>query len=292
LLKTYIPEAKIFKSGKVRDVFDLGDKLLIVATDRISAFDSVMQNGIPDKGKILTQISNFWFDRTKIVIDNHLISTDVDNFPKEFLRYHDLLKKRAVIVKKTKMVEVECVVRGYITGSGWKDYQKDGAVNGIKLPEGLKEAEKLPEPIFTPSTKAESGHDLPITEKELIDQIGSELTEFLKTKSIDIYKRASEFALKKGVIIADTKFEFGELDGKIILIDEILTPDSSRFWPVDTYKPGKAQFSYDKQFVRDYLISIKWNKEPPAPALSDEVIEKTRHKYMEAFRKITGKEIL
>ncbi len=294
--EVYVPEAKLFKRGKVRDVFDLGENLLIVASDRISAFDSVMPNGIPDKGKILTQISNFWFDHTKIVIDNHLVSTNIDNIleklPKTFLRYRDVLNKRTVLVKKTKMVEAECVVRGYITGSGWKDYQKDGAVNGIKLPAGLKEADKLPEPIFTPSTKAESGHDMPITEKELKDQIGSEMTEFLKTKSLDLYKRSAEFALKKGVIIADTKFEFGELDGKIILIDEILTPDSSRFWPTDTYKPGKAQFSYDKQYVRDHLIAVKWNKEPPAPKLPDEVVEKTRHKYMEAFRKITGKEVL
>lgn len=292
----YLPEAKLFKRGKVRDVFDLDDQLLIVASDRISAFDSIMPNGIPDKGRILTQLSNFWFDYTKIAIDNHLISTNIDNIleklPKTFLRYRDVLNKRTVLVKKTKLVEAECVVRGYITGSGWNDYQKNGEVNGIKLPAGLREADKLPEPIFTPSTKASSGHDLPVTEAQLKDMIGSELAELLKAKSLDIYKRAAEFALKKGVIIADTKFEFGELDGKIILIDEILTPDSSRFWPTDTYKPGKSQFSYDKQFVRDYLLSINWDKEPPAPKLSDEVVEKTKHKYMEAYRRITGKELL
>lgn len=292
--EVYIPEAKLFKRGKVRDVFDLEKELLIVASDRISAFDSIMPNGIPDKGRILTQISNFWFDYTKITIDNHLISSDIDvileKLPKTFLRYRDTLNKRTILVKKTKLVPAECVVRGYLSGSGWAEYQKSKSICGIKLPDGLKESDKLPEPIFTPTTKAEAGHDLPITEKELADQIGSEMAGFLKNKSIEIYKRAGELALKKGIIIADTKFEFGELDGKIILIDEILTPDSSRFWPTDMHKPGQPQFSYDKQYVRDYLISIKWDKEPPAPELPEEVVQKTRHKYMEAFCKITGRE--
>lgn len=292
LLTIDIPEAKFFKRGKVRDVFDLGDKLLLVASDRISAFDSVMPNGIPDKGKILTQISNFWFDFTKNIIDNHIIETDAGLFPAPFDKYKEMLNKRSVIGKKAKLVPAECVVRGYLSGSGWEEYKKSKSICGIKLPDGLKESDKLPEPIFTPTTKAEAGHDLPITATELADQIGVELTNFLKNKSIEIYKKCADYALSKGIIIADTKFEFGGLDGKIILIDEILTPDSSRFWPKDSYKPGQGQASYDKQYVRDYLISIKWNKEPPAPKLSDEVVEKTREKYMEAFRKITGKNSL
>lgn len=292
VLNIEIPEAKLFIKGKVRNVFDLGDRLLLVASDRISAFDSVMPNGIPDKGKILTQISLFWFDFTKDIVPNHVISSRVSDYPEELQKYKDLLEKRSMIGKKTKSIPVECVVRGYLSGSGWNEYQKSGIVCGIKLPAGLKESDKLPEPIFTPSTKAASGHDINITEKEAADMVGREAAEFLKEKSIAIYKACTEYADKRGIIIADTKFEFGKVGDQIIVIDEMLTPDSSRFWPKDTYKPGGPQFSYDKQFVRDYLISIKWNKEPPAPPLSDEVVEKTREKYLEAYKKLTGRQTL
>jgi len=292
LLDIEIPGLKLFRKGKVRNVFDLGDKLLLVASDRISAFDSVMPNGIPDKGKILTQISLFWFHYTKNIIPNHVISADVNEYPAELKKYKDKLEKRSMIGKKAKGLPIECVVRGYLSGSGWSEYQKSGTVCGIKLPAGLKESDKLPEPIFTPSTKAESGHDLNITQKEAADIVGQATADFLKEKSLAIYKACADYADKKGMIIADTKFEFGEVDGKIIVIDEMLTPDSSRFWPKDTYKPGGVQFSYDKQFVRDYLISIKWNKEPPAPPLSDEVVVNTREKYLEAFKQLTGKDNL
>ncbi len=287
LLDIEIPGIKLFRKGKVRNVFDLGDKLLLVASDRISAFDSVMPNGIPDKGKILTQISLFWFNFTKDIVPNHVISSNVDEYPEELKKYKDKLDQRSMIGKKTKSIPIECVVRGYFSGSGWKEYQKSGTVCGIKLPAGLKEADKLPEPIFTPSTKAESGHDENITQEQAIEVVGKETADFLKEKSLAIYKACADYADKKGVILADTKFEFGKVDNQIIVIDEMLTPDSSRFWPKDTYKPGGAQLSYDKQFVRDYLISIKWDKEPPAPPLSDEVVSKTREKYLEAFKKLT-----
>ncbi|MFC1495865.1 phosphoribosylaminoimidazolesuccinocarboxamide synthase [Candidatus Margulisiibacteriota bacterium] len=289
MLKTELKDIPITKSGKVRDIFDLGDKLLIVASDRISAFDSVMPNGIPDKGKILTQISNFWFSFTSDLIANHIISEDVKDFPEQFQKYKDQLKKRTVLVKKSEVIPIECVVRGYLSGSGWKDYRLNGSVCGVKLPDDLKESDKLPHPIFTPTTKAESGHDLPITEKQMRDKVGGEITNILMSQSINIYQKAAAYALSRGVIIADTKFEFGEVGGNVILIDEVLTPDSSRFWPKDQYTPGKSQASFDKQFVRDYLVSIKWKKEPPAPALSEEVVLKTREKYLEAFKIITGK---
>ncbi len=280
------------KSGKVREIYDLGDRLLIVATDRVSAFDSIMPNGIPDKGKILTQISLFWFDFTKNIIENHLLTADVSRYPENLKKQGALLEKRSMIGKKAKVIPVECVVRGYLSGSGWSEYQKTGSICGVKLPSGLKESDKLPAPIFTPTTKAESGHDLPITEREVVDLVGADTAKFVKEKTIAIYKAAADYADKKGIIIADTKFEFGFYDNHIILIDEILTPDSSRFWPKDTYKPGGAQFSFDKQFVRDYLVSIKWDKEPPAPKLPEEVVKKTRDKYMEAFRRLTGKDVL
>ncbi|OGC23765.1 phosphoribosylaminoimidazolesuccinocarboxamide synthase [candidate division WOR-1 bacterium RIFOXYB2_FULL_42_35] len=280
---------KLFIRGKVRNVFDLGDKLLLVASDRISSFDSVMPNGIPDKGKILTQISLFWFTLTKNLIPNHVIAANVDDYPEELKKYRDKLDKRSMLGKKTKGIPIECVVRGYLSGSGWAEYQKSQSVCGIKLPAGLKESDKLPEPIFTPSTKAESGHDINISQKEAADVVGQEVADFLKEKSLAIYNKCAQYADTKGIIIADTKFEFGKVDNQIIIIDEMLTPDSSRFWPKDTYKPGGQQFSYDKQFVRDYLISIKWDKEPPAPPLSDEVVVKTREKYLEAFKRLTGK---
>jgi len=295
LLDIKLPGIKLYKKGKVRNVFDLGEKLLLVASDRISAFDSVMPNGIPDKGKILTQISAFWFDFTKSTIENHMISADVYKFPSEIKINEDIKKvldKRSMLVKKTKMIEIECVARGYLSGSGWKEYQESGSVCGIKLPSGLKESDKLPEPIFTPATKAASGHDINISEKEMKDRVGVEIGNILKEKTLAVYNAARDYADTKGIIIADTKFEFGQLGNKIILIDEILTPDSSRFWPKDKYKPGGAQPSFDKQFVRDYLISIKWDKEPPAPRLSDEVVVKTREKYLEAYQRLTGKKSL
>jgi phosphoribosylaminoimidazole-succinocarboxamide synthase len=295
LLNIELPGIKLFKKGKVRNVFDLGDKLLLVASDRISAFDSVMPNGIPGKGKILTQLSAFWFDFSSSIIENHLISANVSDFPKEIDIHGDIKKaldKRTMLTKKTDSIDVECVARGYLSGSAWAEYQKSSTVCGIKLPAGLKESDKLPEPIFTPATKAASGHDENISEKKMMDLIGTEAGTILRDKTLEIYNKARDYADTKGIIIADTKFEFGKLDNKIIIIDEMLTPDSSRFWPKDTYKPGGAQPSYDKQFVRDYLISIKWDKEPPAPRLSEEVVVKTREKYLEAFKKLTGKDSL
>lgn len=295
LLNINLPGIKLFKKGKVRNVFDLGDKLLIVASDRISAFDSVMPNGIPDKGKILTQLSAFWFDFTKNIIDNHMISANVDQFPAEIKLHADIKKilaKRSMLGKKTESIDIECVARGYISGSAWIEYQNTGSVCGIKLPAGMKESDKLPETIFTPATKAASGHDINISEKEMMDIVGTETGTILRNKTLEVYNKARDHADSKGIIIADTKFEFGKSDGKIIIIDEMLTPDSSRFWPKDTYQPGSAQPSYDKQFVRDYLISIKWDKEPPAPRLSEEVVVNTRAKYLEAYKRLTGKNSL
>lgn len=289
LLDIDLPGIKAFKKGKVRNVFDLGDSLLLVASDRISAFDSVMPNGIPDKGAILTQISLFWFDFTKNLIKNHIIESDIEKYPAQLKTFKDKLAKRSVIGKKAELIPVECVVRGYLSGSGWKDYLKSQSICGIKLPAGLRESEKLPEPIFTPTTKAEQGHDLNITQKEVIDLVGKETAEIIKEKTLAAYKMCADYADKKGIIIADTKFEFGFYNNEIIIIDEMLTPDSSRFWPKELYKIGQGQPSYDKQFVRDYLESIKWNKEPPAPRLPDEIVTRTRDKYFEAFTKITGK---
>ncbi|PIS29245.1 phosphoribosylaminoimidazolesuccinocarboxamide synthase [Candidatus Saganbacteria bacterium CG08_land_8_20_14_0_20_45_16] len=295
LLNINLPGIPLFKKGKVRNVFDLGDKLLLVASDRISAYDSVMPNGIPDKGKILTQISAFWFDFTKNIIDNQVISANVDDFPEEITIHDDvkkILDKRSMLTRKTDSIDVECVARGYLSGSAWREYQKSGSVCGIKLPAGLKESDKLPALIFTPATKAASGHDENISEKKMMDILGTEVGTILRDKTLEIYNTARDYAETKGIIIADTKFEFGKLNNKIIIIDEMLTPDSSRFWPKDQYKPGGPQPSYDKQFVRDYLISIKWNKEPPAPRLSEEVVKKTRQKYLEAYQMLTGKNIL
>lgn len=292
LLNIDLPGVKLFKRGKVRDVFDVDGNLLIVASDRISAFDFIMPNGIPDKGKILTQISLFWFDFTKNIIKNHLLITDADQYPAQLQPYKDQLSKRSVIAKKAKLIPIECIVRGYLSGSGWKEYQKSQSICGIKLPAGLKESERLPEPIFTPTTKAEQGHDENITQAEAADQIGALAAAEIKEKSLAIYRACADYAAKKGIIIADTKFEFGYYDNEIIVIDEMLTPDSSRFWPSDLYKVGQSQPSYDKQFVRDYLESIGWNKEPPAPKLPEEVVSKTRVKYLEAFQKLTGMAVL
>jgi len=291
LLKTEFGDLKLFRRGKVRDVYDLGDKLLIVSTDRISCFDVVLPCGIPDKGRVLTSISEFWFDFIKEIIPHHFITADVDKYPLNLKKYKSDLAGRSMLVLKTKPLPVECVVRGYLAGSGWKEYQAKQSVCGISLPKDLKESDKLPEPVFTPSTKAESGHDQNVNQKYVEGLVGVDLAAELKKISIDIYRRASDYALQKGIIIADTKFEFGIYNGRMIMIDEVLTPDSSRFWPLDGYQPGRACPSFDKQFVRDYLETLDWDKTPPAPALPEAIINKTREKYLDAYSQLTGKEL-
>ncbi|MCH8169639.1 MAG: phosphoribosylaminoimidazolesuccinocarboxamide synthase [Bacteroidetes bacterium] len=292
ILQTNFPNLNLVKQGKVRDIYDVGEYFLIVSTDRLSAFDVIMDQGIPYKGKVLTKISEFWFDFNKDVIENHLISTNVEDFPSECLEYKNDLEGRTMLVKKAEVVPLECIVRGYISGSGWLDYQATGEISGIKLPEGLVESDKLSDPIFTPSTKAEIGeHDENISVKEAEKIIPKEIIERLKEKSITLYKNASDYALTKDIIIADTKFEFGLTKDKLILIDEALTPDSSRFWPKDEYKPGGTQQSYDKQFVRDYLLSINFNKQPPPPVLPDDIINNTSKKYLDVLKKLTGEEL-
>jgi phosphoribosylaminoimidazole-succinocarboxamide synthase len=276
--------------GKVRDIYDLGDRLLIVATDRISAFDVVMPDPIPDKGTILTQLSKFWFELTKDLVPNHVLSIRVEDFPQGCKPYGDVLQGRSMLVVKADPLPVECVVRGYLSGSGWAEYQKKGEVCGIRLPKGLAESSRLDEPIFTPATKAEAGlHDENITFEGMEKIVGKPMAGELRSVALKIYTRAREFAEKKGIIIADTKMEFGVKDGRLILIDELLTPDSSRFWPKDGYRPGGSQQSFDKQFLRDYLISIKWDKRPPAPPLPEEIVRKTREKYLEAYERLVGK---
>ena len=275
--------------GKVRDIYDLGETLLIVATDRISAFDVVMLNPIPDKGMVLTRISRFWFEATKDIVPNHLISTEVEDFPEACRPYREILAGRTMWVRKTEPLPIECVVRGYLSGSGWKEYQTRGEVCGIRLSEGLVESSKLEEPIFTPATKAEVGaHDENISFGQASELVGKERAEQVREISISIYQRARETAEKRGIIIADTKFEFGISGGKLLFIDEALTPDSSRFWPKDEYRPGGPQKSFDKQFLRDYLLTLDWDKAPPAPELPREIIEKTREKYLEALKRLTG----
>ena len=291
LLKTEFKDLKLFRKGKVRDVYDLGDNLLIVSTDRISCFDVVLPAGIPDKGKVLTSISSFWFDFIKGLIGHHLITTNVEKYPPELKKYKSDLTGRSMLVLKTKPLPVECVVRGYLSGSGWKEYKEKQSICGINLPKGLKESDKLPEPIFTPSTKADVGHDQNINQKYVQDLIGVDIAGRLKKISIDIYKRASDYALGKGIIIADTKFEFGIYKNQMIIIDELLTPDSSRFWPLEQYRQGASNPSFDKQFVRDYLETLDWDKTAPAPALPEGIIKKTREKYLDAYRKLTGKEL-
>jgi len=283
---------KKFKRGKVRDIFEVEDNLLIVASDRISAFDVVLPTGIPDKGKILTTISCFWFDFTKSLIGNHLISSKIEDFPPELKGDRELLEQRSMLVKKSSPIPVECVVRGYLAGSGWKQYQEESKVCGVSLPPGLKKGSKLPEPIFTPTTKEEAGHDRQVTLPEVKNLVGTEAGEFIKDVSLKIYKEASLYAENKGIIISDTKFEFGYQDDKIILIDEIFTPDSSRFWPQDEYRVGQEQVSFDKQYVRNYLESLDWDKTPPAPELPEEIVINTRKKYLEAYTKLTGRESL
>lgn len=293
LLQTSLGDLPLAARGKVRDIYDLGnDQLLFVATDRISAFDHVLATGITDKGCILTQLSLFWFDFLKDTVKNHLITADAAQFPASCQPYLHQLEGRSMLVRRAKMFPVECVVRGYISGSGWKDYQKTGAVCGIKLPTGLKESDKLPEPIFTPAAKNNIGHDENISFQKMVDTIGQKPAEDLRALTLKIYEKAASHAAAKGVILADTKFEFGLIDGHIALADEVLTPDSSRYWPEATYRPGGAQPSFDKQYVRDYLESIHWNKQEPAPALPPEVVEKTREKYLEAFRLISGRSSL
>ncbi len=292
LTTTNIPELKLFKKGKVRDIFELEDILLIVATDRLSAFDVVLNDGIPSKGRVLTELSSFWFNFTSDIIKNHMITTAVSQFPAQLRKYQNILADRSMLVKKTILLPIECVVRGYISGSGWKEYIKSGSVCGIKLPKNLKESEKLPEPIFTPSTKVETGHDENIAEEKMVSVVGTDTTKIIKQACLDIYKKSSKYAESKGIIIADTKMEFGLFNDEIIIIDELLTPDSSRFWDISEYKPGTIPPSFDKQFVRDYLESIHWDKKPPPPKLPKSVIKKTSEKYRLAYEKILARKLL
>jgi len=280
---------KTFKKGKVRDVYETDDSLLLIVTDRISAFDYVLHEPIPFKGICLTQISKFWFDFFKDTVPSHVISTDIADFPEELKEHTGILNGRSMLVKKAKVFPIECIVRGYISGSAWKSYQKDGTVCGIKLPEGLKESDKFDEPLFTPSTKAESGHDINISFEKMEELIGDEDAEKIRELSIKIYKEGAKYTLSKGIIIADTKFEFGKIGDEIILVDELLTPDSSRFWPADLYEPGKSQPSFDKQYVRDYLTSTGWDKNSDPPHLPENVIAETQNKYQEAYERVTGK---
>jgi phosphoribosylaminoimidazole-succinocarboxamide synthase len=317
LLETSLDGLKLHRRGKVRDVYEVGNDLLIIATDRISAFDYVLGSGIPDKGKVLTQLSSFWFERMGDLVPHHVLATEVGDMPASVQRHASIVEGRSMLVRRTEPVPVECVARGYLSGSGWKEYQQSGAVCGVKLPAGLRESDRLPEPIFTPATKADSGHDINISEEEAGRLVGADLIARLKALTLEIYRRGVEHAATKGIIIADTKFEFGlapanpsrqsadpsagaqsaEVEGatadgqEIVLIDEVLTPDSSRFWPQDQYQPGHGQPSYDKQFVRDYLEEIRWNKQPPVPSLPDEVIRRTREKYVDAYRLLSGREL-
>ena len=292
LIETRIAGLPPNRQGKVRDIYDAGDALLLIATDRISAFDYVLGSGIPDKGKVLTQLSRLWFDQTRQIVRNHLLTMDVAEYPEPFRASAGTLSGRSMLVTKTNPVPVECVARGYLSGSGWKDYQATGAVCGVALPAGLRESDRLPEPIFTPATKATSGHDINISEAEAGRLIGDGLVARLRELTMALYAFGTAHADSRGIILADTKFEFGLMpDGDILLIDEVMTPDSSRYWPRDQYEPGRAQSSFDKQFVRDYLEQIHWNKQPPVPALPDGVIERTREKYLEAFRRLAGREI-
>jgi phosphoribosylaminoimidazole-succinocarboxamide synthase len=291
LQETRLPGLSLLGRGKVRDLYEVDDHLLIVATDRISAFDFVLGSAIPDKGRVLTQLSVFWFDFLRPVTPTHFVTADLADYPPALRAHRRELEGRSMLVHRTQPLPVECVARGYLSGSGWKDYQKTGAVCGIKLPPGLRESDALPEPIFTPATKATSGHDLNISFDEAVRTVGGDLAEELRARTLRIYKKASDYARTRGLIIADTKFEFGRRDDQLLLIDEVLTPDSSRFWAADTYEPGRSQPAFDKQFVRDYLERSGWNKQPPAPALPPEVIQATRERYREAFRRLTGKEL-
>jgi len=292
LLQTEINELELYASGKVRDLYRVDNEhLLFVATDRISAFDYVLASGIPNKGKVLTQLSLFWFDLLRDVVPNHLVTADVKRYPAHLQPYADQLRGRSMLVVRADMVAIECVVRGYISGSAWKEYQATGSVCGIQLPKGLRESDQLPEPIFTPATKAASGHDENISFERMAQQAGPALSRELRDLSLRIYKTAADYARERGIIIADTKFEFGRTPAGLVLADEVLTPDSSRFWPAESYQPGRPQESFDKQYVRDYLEAIRWNKQPPAPALPSDVAIKTSEKYREAYRRLTGREL-
>jgi phosphoribosylaminoimidazole-succinocarboxamide synthase len=287
-LETDFPGVERHGRGKVRDVYRIDGRLLIVATDRISAFDYILPTGIPDKGKVLTQLSIFWFDFLRELTPTHFLTAQVEDYPEPLRRFRDQLEGRSMLVKRADMIEIECVARGYLSGSGWKEYRDHGTVCGIKLPAGLKESDRLPEPIFTPATKAQSGHDENVSFERVCELAGESLAARLRDLTLNIYARAARYAETRGIIIADTKFEFGFVGDELVLGDEVLTPDSSRFWPADTYKPGGLQFSFDKQFVRDYLESIRWNKQPPAPALPEEVAARTGEKYRQAYRVLTG----
>ncbi len=291
LLESNLPGVELVSRGKVRDIYAVGDELLIVATDRISAFDYILPTGIPRKGEVLTQLSLFWFDFFQDVLPTHIITANVNTYPAPLPDYRDQLDRRSMLVSKADMLQIECVARGYLSGSGWKDYQKTGAVCGIKLPEGLRESDQLPEPLFTPATKATSGHDINISFEEAAEIVGRDVAVKVRALTLDIYSRAAAYARERGIIIADTKFEFGFVDGELILADEALTPDSSRFWPADEYEPGRSQHSFDKQYVRDYLESIHWNKQPPAPELPEDVTRNTSQKYVDAYRLLSGQEL-
>jgi phosphoribosylaminoimidazole-succinocarboxamide synthase len=286
--RTDYGEVRLISRGKVRDMYDLEDQVLIVVTDRLSAFDHVLPNGIPDKGRVLNLLSDFWFEKTRHLVKNHVLSTAAADLPSMLCPHKDELEGRFTLAKKAQMLPVECVVRGYLSGSGWSDYRRCGSVCGIRLPEGLKESDRLPEPIFTPSTKAEAGHDENISFETAVSLLGESLARRVRELTLSVYNYAADYALQRGILIADTKFEFGLYEGEVILCDEVLTPDSSRFWPADLYEPGRSQPSFDKQFVRDYLLSIRWNKEPPVPTLPEEVISRTSGKYREAYERITG----
>jgi phosphoribosylaminoimidazole-succinocarboxamide synthase len=289
IFETHLPQAELVARGKVRDIYAAGDYLVIVATDRLSAFDYVLPTPIRDKGRVLTALTIFWLEQLQDVVSNHFVSANVSDYPAEFHAYRDQLEGRSMLVHRAKMIDVECVARGYVSGSGWKDYRRDGRICGIPLPAGLRESEQLPEPIFTPASKAQSGHDENITFETVAERIGESLAGELRGLTLAIYGRAAEYAATRGIVIADTKFEFGFVGDRLVLADEVLTPDSSRFWPRESYRPGGAQPSFDKQYVRDYLESIHWNKQPPAPALPAEVMERTSEKYREAYRVLTGK---
>jgi phosphoribosylaminoimidazole-succinocarboxamide synthase len=292
LFETSLDGLRLLRRGKVRDLYEVGDYLVMVATDRISAFDYVLGSGIPDKGRVLTQLSAFWFERTRHIVDNHLVIVDASNFPPAARAHAAVLQGRAMLVRPTTPLPIECVARGYLSGSGWKDYKATGEVCGVRLPAGLVESDRLPEPIFTPATKAESGHDLNISEREAAQIVGADLLTRLRRLTLELYAFGVAHAEERGIILADSKFEFGLTDAnELLLIDEVMTPDSSRYWPRDSYAPGGPQPSFDKQFVRDYLESIKWNKQPPVPSLPDDVIAKTRAKYLDAYRRLTGSEL-
>jgi len=292
LLETRLRGLAPHRQGKVRDIFDLDDSLLMVATDRISAFDYVLGSGIPDKGKVLTQLSAFWFEKTTGIVPNHLLTTDLSGYPTDMRQFADLLAGRSMLVRKTSPVPIECVARGYLSGSGWKEYQASGSVCGVALPAGLRESDRLPAPIFTPATKATTGHDVNVSEAEAAQLVGKLLRRRLRELTLELYAVCAAHAESCGIVLADTKFEFGLTDkAEIILIDEVMTPDSSRYWPSDQYAPGGPQPSFDKQYVRDYLEQIRWNKQPPVPSLPDDVVIRTREKYVEAYRRLTGKEL-